>query len=71
MSHYPREISQFRAISHMDELHNLDFLGLTAGSSDSYPYSNYFKLLNKGTYLLCVTIVPKVWELEKYTKINS
>ena len=26
MSHYPREISQFRAISHMDELHNLDFL---------------------------------------------
>ena len=25
MSHYPREISQFRAISHMDELHNLEF----------------------------------------------
>ena len=37
MSHYPREILQFRAISHMDELHNLDFLGLTAGSSDPYP----------------------------------
>ena len=43
----------------MDELHNLDFLGLTAGSSDPYPHSNYFTLPNKGTYLSFVVMNDK------------